>query len=110
MARGVRIAAKEAMQSLNYDPLEVLVKYAQESGTSPAAKCEVAMALLPYMYPKLSSMTIEADVLVDNQASNARNALMRRVLENPELADAAARLSIAAAEASIEDFGEATIQ
>lgn len=100
--KGVRIAAREAMQRFAYDPLEVLVQYAQDSATSVDRKVEIAEYLLPYMYPKLSNVTLEGEVTV-SQTAEQQAALLRRVLENPELADAAQRLSIAAAEAYIEN-------
>ena len=63
------------------------------------------MILLPYMYPKLSNITIEGEITT-NTTAESQAALLRRVLENPELADAAQRLSLAAAEAALEsDIG-----
>ena len=103
--RGVRIAAKEAMQKFNYDPLDVLVQMAQEQAASNDVKKEIAMVLLPYMYPKLSNITVEGEI-VSNVSVESQAALLRRVLANPELADAAQRLSLAAAEAALEsDMG-----
>jgi hypothetical protein len=99
--RSVRIAAREAMQKFNYDPLDVLVQFAQLETTNQDTKLEIAQTLLPYMYPKLSNVTMDAEVSV-NERSDNQAALLRRILENPELADAAQRLSIAAAEASLE--------
>ncbi len=101
MARkGVRIAAKEAMQKFGYDPLEVMVACAQASDTTPDTRLKIAETLLPYMYPKLSNVTLEAEVSVGvNEQSQAD--LFRRVMESPELADAAQKLSLAAAEAAL---------
>ena len=105
MRKTVRVAAKEAMQKFNYDPLEVLVQMAQEQGANNDTKKEIAMILLPYMYPKLSNITIEGEITT-NTTAESQAALLRRVLENPELADAAQRLSLAAAEAALEsDIG-----
>lgn len=100
-AKSVRIAAKEAMQRLGYDPLEVLVSFAQAPDSSGQTKLEIAQTLLPYMYPKLSNMVLEAEVSNADQAQSQAE-LFRRVMENPELADAAAKLSLAAAEAGID--------
>lgn len=100
--RGVRVAAREAMQKFNYDPLESLVLFAQDPATNNDTKIEIAKTLIPYIYPKLSNVTVEGEV-VSNTTVEMQTALLRRVLENPELADAAQRLSIAAAEATIEN-------
>lgn len=99
--RGVRVAAREAMQKHGYDPLEKLVLVAQDDATPPEAKLRIAETLLPYMYPKLSNVTIEGE-LTANVSVEAQAQLLKRMLEDPQLADAAQRLSIAAAEASLE--------
>ncbi len=110
MRRSVRVAAKEAMQKLNYDPLEVMVMFAQDNATHKDDKLHIAEVLLPYMYPKLSNVTIEGEV-VSTITAESQAALLRRVLENPELADAAQRLSLAAAEIALEsDSAGETIQ
>jgi hypothetical protein len=103
--KGVRIAAREVMQKLGYDPLESLVKFAMDAATNNDVKLHVAETLLPFMYPRLSNVTVDGEVTstitADTQAS-----LLRKLLENPELADAAQRLSIAAAESALEtDMG-----
>jgi hypothetical protein len=61
----------------------------------------IAEVLLPYLYPKLSNITVEGEITT-NVTAESQAALLRRVLENPELADAAQRLSLAAAEAALE--------
>lgn len=105
MARGVRIAAREAMQKFNYDPIEVLVMIAQDSNASLDTKKDVATTLLPYMYPKLSNVTLEGEVTTTTSAESSAN-LLQRILSDPELADAAQRLSVAAANAALEiDMG-----
>ena len=96
----VKTMARVAMQRLGYDPLEVLVSHSQEPNTSPADKRDIAMFLLPYVYPKLANVTMEADVQV-NSSETAQAQLMRQLMSNPELADAAAKLSLAAAEAAL---------
>jgi hypothetical protein len=102
--RGARLAAREAMQKWNYDPLDVLVLHAQDAATSQATKLEIAQVLLPYLYPKLQNVTVDGQIEATVSAES-QSALLRRVLENPELADAAQRLSLAAAEAALEcDF------
>ena len=101
LKRGVRLAAKETMQKYAYDPLETLVLFAQEAGTNNDTKMHIAEVLLPYLYPKLSNITVEGEI-VSNATAESQAALLRRVLENPELADAAQRLSLAAAEAALE--------
>ncbi len=109
--RGVRLAARETMQKLMYDPLEALVLFAQDDKSSPDTRLHIAEVLLPYLYPKLSSLTLEGEVTV-NQTAEQQASLLRRVLEDPELADAAQRLSIAAANAMLDDgeSGGVTIQ
>lgn len=100
--KSVKLMAREATQAFGYDPLEVLVHTAQDSNSSVITKTEIAMFLMPYVYPKLSSVMLEGEVEITNTSEQQAN-LMRRILENPELADAAQRLSIAAAEASLEN-------
>lgn len=107
--KSVKLMAREATQRYGYDPLEVLVNQAQDSNTGPQVKTEIAMFLMPYVYPKLSSVMVEGEMEVRN-TSEQQASLMRRILENPELADAAQRLSIAAAEASLENDIEGLIQ
>ena len=104
--KGVRSSAREAMQKFAYDPLQTLVLFAQDSNTNDDTKLHIAEVLLPYLYPKLSNVTMEGEV-VSTVTVEAQASLLRRVLENPELADAAQRLSLAAAEAALEsDLGE----
>lgn len=107
--RSVRVAAKEAMQRFNYDPLEVLVMHAQSANTPNDTKMKIAETLLPYMYPKLSNIVVEGEI-VNNSVAESQSALLRRVLANPELADAAQRLSLAAAESALEFDAGGTIQ
>jgi hypothetical protein len=97
----VRLVAKETMQRFAYDPLEVLVMFAQDAQTSNDNKLKIAETLLPYLYPKLSNITVEGEI-TSNVTAESQAALLRRVLANPELADAAQRLSLAAAEAALE--------
>lgn len=105
LKRGVRLAAKETMQRYAYDPLETLVLFAQEASTNNDTKMHIAEVLLPYLYPKLSNITVEGEI-TSSVTADSQAALLRRVLENPELADAAQRLSLAAAEAALEsDIG-----
>jgi len=99
--KSVRIAAREAMQKFNYDPLETLVMFAQDQQTPRDDKLKIAETLLPYMYPKLSNITLEGEVSTSNSENQA--SLLRRMLSNPELADAAQRLSLAAAEIALEN-------
>jgi len=104
--RGVRVAAREAMQKFAYDPLETLVMFAQDAATNNDTKMKIAETLLPYMYPKLSNMTLDAEVGI-TQGAESRAGLLRKLLDDPELADAAARLSIAASMAALgEDSGD----
>lgn len=100
--RTIRVAARETMQKFAYDPLETLVQFAQDVATHVDTKMKIAETLLPYMYPKLSSVTMEGEL---NTGINAESqaALLRRVLEDPELADAAQKLSIAASLAVLEN-------
>ena len=102
--KSVRVAAKEAMQKLNYDPLEVLVMCAQEAADN-LTKAKIAETLLPYMYPKLSNVTMDGEINVSQNAVS-QAALLRRVLADPDLADAAQKLSVAAAMCSLESEGE----
>ena len=99
--KSVRVAAKEAMQKHGYDPLDVLVLYAMDDKTAPESKLKIAETLLPYMYPKLSNITVEGEI-VSNTTADSQAALLRRVLDDPELADAAQKLSIAASMIALE--------
>jgi hypothetical protein len=99
--KSVRVAAKEAMQKHGYDPLDVLVQYAMDANTTPDSKLKIAETLLPYMYPKLSNITVEGEI-VSNTTADSQAALLRRVLDDPELADAAQKLSIAASMVALE--------
>ena len=99
--KGVRLAAREAMQRLNYDPLETLVLVAQDQNTNNDTKLRIAETLLPFMYPKLSNVTVEGEI-TSNTTADAQANLLRRVLDDPELADAAQKLSLAAASAALE--------
>lgn len=99
--KNVRIAAREAMQVHGYDPLDQLVQFAQAESTSGETKLKIAETLLPYMYPKLSSITLDAEVSGTSHAPQA--VLLRQILANPELADAAQKLSVAASMAALED-------
>lgn len=99
--KGVRYAAREAMQRHGYDPIDVMVQCSQDPNTSQDTKLDIARTLMPYMYPKLSNVTVEAEV-TGNERTETQASLMMRILGNPELADAAQRLSIAAADAALE--------
>jgi hypothetical protein len=110
--QGVRVMARVAMQRFGYDPLEQLVLHAQDVNTGREEKLHIAETLLPYMYPKLSNVTVEGELTSNTTAESQAN-LLRHILENPELADAAQRLSVAAAEAALETeagLGGAMIQ
>ena len=102
MARfgAVKLQAREIMQRYGYDPLETMVLTAQDPSTTKQEKLEIAQVLLPYIYPKLATIAVETEVEIGS-SQLAQASLMRRVLEDSELADAAARLSLAAAEASL---------
>lgn len=107
--RSVRIAAKEAMMKFAYDPLEVMIHCAQDMATSAVVKLQIAETLLPYMYPKLSNITIEGE-MVTSTTEEAQAELFHRVMSNPELADAAQKLSLAAAESALLGDIGGTIQ
>jgi hypothetical protein len=95
MGKGVRMAAREAMMRLAYDPMDELVNIAQ-TAASPIVKQQIAEILLPYMYPKLSAVTVEAEV--ESKAVGVdQTELMQHILEHPELADAAQKIALAAA-------------
>ena len=100
--KSVRVLGKEVMQAKNYDPLEELVTLAQDPNTPKQSKQAIAETLLPYMYPKLTNVTVEGEVNV-NHTAEMQVSLLRRVLEDPQLADAAQQLSIAASNIAIEE-------
>lgn len=95
------------MQKYGYCPLETLVQYAQADNTPADTKLKIAETLLPYMYPKLSNVTLEGEVSVSERAES-QAALLRKVLADPELADAAQKLSIAASMAMLESEASET--
>lgn len=100
------------MQKWGYDPLEVIVQAAQDPNTTQDTKLEIAQVLLPYMYPRLSSIEVQAEVDVNEKNRPDQNELMRRILANPELADAAQKLSLEASsvlmlEGKVEHLGYA---
>ena len=102
------------MQKWGYDPLEVIVQAAQDPNTSQDTKLEIATVLLPYMYPRLSSIEVQAEVEVSDKNRPDQGELMRRILANPELADAAQRLALEASsvlllEGQAEDLGSEAI-
>jgi len=98
--RKIAVMAREACQRFDYDPLQALVLYAQDNAVSADVKVDIAKTLLPYMYPKLSNVTVEGEVRDSSQSNQVM--LMQRILANPQLADAAQRLSLAAAEVALE--------
>lgn len=94
------LVARETMQKFGYDPMEELVKLAVgtvEAPASMAVKQEIALSLLPYVYPKLSNVEIFGEIDQTNHAPDPQE-LLRRVLANPELADAAQMLSLEASD------------
>lgn len=99
---GVRMAAREAMQKWGYDPIDELVKIAQSPELSLTGKKEIAEVLIPYMYPKLSAITLDADVTL-NEDRELQDAMMMKLLNDPTLADAAAKISLAAADCAIAE-------
>ena len=105
-----RFAAKEVMQRLAYDPLEVLIQCASEPSAPAEVKREVAEYLMPFMYPRLSNMEVQAEVETSEVNRPNEQDLMRRILSNPELADAAQKLSLEAAGVLLADGAEGTIQ
>lgn len=96
------LQARTTIQSLGYDPLEVLVKIAQAEETHRDVKREIAMELLPYLYPKLSNVEMTAEVDQTNHVPNSAE-LLRRVLASPELSDAAQMLSLEAADVLVKE-------
>ena len=107
-SRNVRLAARETMQRYGYDPMETLIHHAMDSATAPVEKTRLAEVLLPYMYPKLSNVTMEAEVsTADN--SKAQSTLMGMILSDPLLADAAQKLSLAAASSYVNLVDDAEL-
>ena len=102
-----RYFIQNTRQAVLHHPFrEVLVQFAQESSTNLDTKLHIAETLLPYMYPKLSNITVEGD-FAPSISTESQAVLLQKVLGSPELADAAQRLSIAAAGSMID--GEFTI-
>jgi hypothetical protein len=96
------------MQKHAYDPLEELVLMAQSPGMGFDQKKEIAEVLLPYAWPKLASVALEGKLDV-GRGDEAQSALLQKILSDPLLADAAQRLSVAAAQATLEsEMGDAT--
>lgn len=105
-----KFAAREVMQRHGYDPVAELMRNALDENVSGEVKREIAMFLCPYMYPKLATVAVESEVEVVNN-SLSQSELMARILENPDLCDAAQRISLVAAELFLEnDKGHQQIQ
>jgi hypothetical protein len=105
-----KFAAREVMQRHGYDPITELMRSAMDENVSGEVKRDIAMFLTPYMYPKLATVAVESEVEVTNN-SISQNELMARILENPDLCDAAQRISLVAAEIFLEnDRGSQQIQ
>lgn len=102
-----RFAAKETMQRLAYDPLEEMIRMAQATD-NPAVKMEVAQSLMPYMHPKLSNVEVQGEMDTTVHQPNARD-MMERILANPELADAAQKLSLVASDV-LNESGSDSVQ
>ena len=96
------LQARTTMQTLGYDPLEVLIKVSNAPDCPKDVQREIAMDLMPYLYPKLSNVEINAEVDQTNHAPDHVE-LLRRVLASPELADAAQMLSLEAADLLVKD-------
>ncbi len=92
-----RFAAKETMQKLAYDPLEEMIRASQEPGANVALKLEIAQALMPYMHPKLSNVEVQGEMDTTVHQPNSRE-MMEKIMANPELADAAQKLSLLASD------------
>ena len=97
-----KFAAREAMQRHGYDPIEELVGAALDPNTGGEVKREIAMFLMPYTYPKLANVAIESDNAASN-TSLTQEEMMLRIFDNPELCDAAQRLSLVAAEIFLDN-------
>lgn len=96
------LQARTTMQSLGYDPLEVLIKYSSSPDCPGQIKKEIALDLMPYLYPKLSNVEITAEVDQTNHVPDHKE-LLRRVLASPELADAAQMLSLEASDLLVNE-------
>lgn len=97
MAGFQKIAARESMMRHGYDPIEELVALSKNSA-DPLTKQRIAEVLMPYMYPKLANVAVEVDDPNGRRRSDTQAALMNKILTDPALADAASRLSLAAAD------------
>ncbi len=95
------LQARTTMQSLGYDPLEELVKIAQNEDVHKDVKREIHLSLLPYLYPKLQNIELKGEIDQTNHVPDSQE-LLRRVLANPELADAAQMLSLEAADVLVK--------
>lgn len=97
MAGFQKIVARESMMRHGYDPIEELVTISKSS-QDPLTKQRIAEVLMPYMYPKLANVAIEVDDANARRRTDVQQALMNKILSDPGLADAASRLSLAAAD------------
>lgn len=88
------------MQALGYDPLGELVRLAMEPNTAKQDRLRIAELALPYIYPKLSAVTMDGEIDVTS-SNEAQRQFMSMVLSSPQLGDAASVLALASANAAI---------
>lgn len=89
--------AREVMMKRGYDPVEELVTMAQDPNTPFLERKDIASFLAPFMYPKLSAIEMAVET-GSTSVKDAQSEIMRRIMENPELADAAQRISLMASD------------
>ena len=92
-----RYAAREVMQTLGYDPMEQLIHIAKGENVSADTRKDIALAMMPYIYPKLANVEVQGEMETTINAPNSSD-LLKRLLSNPDLADAAQKLSLEAAD------------
>ena len=54
-------AAKELLDGLDFDPLQEMVRIAQDQTVSPDLRFRASAELAPYVYPKLKALEISKD-------------------------------------------------
>lgn len=96
--KSAKYAAREAMQSHGYDPIQEMIKIVQGENVSLETRKEVALALMPYSYPKLSNVEMQGEMENVNINAPSSSDMLKRILSDPDLADAAQKLSLEAAD------------
>ena len=71
--------AAEICSELKFDPIKELIKLRNNSETSPELKEKICSTLLPYLYPRLTAVTVSGDQ--DNPLTIKINPELQEMIE-----------------------------